>query len=154
VSPWPGFAARRLPGPRADVAIYAQVGGEGPPLLLLHGFPQTHLAWRHVAPHLAARFTVVAADLRGYGDSGAPADDPAHEAYAKRAMGADMVAAMAALGFARFHVAGHDRGGRVAYRLALDRPEVVDRLKKLGENAYLVGTIEKREGNEPTVSYL
>ncbi len=131
MSPWPGFDACRLPGARADVAIHAQVGGAGPPLLLLHGFPQTHLAWRHVAPLLAARFTVVAADLRGYGDSGAPADDPAHETYSKRAMGADMVAAMAALGFARFHVAGHDRGGRVAYRLALDRPDIVARLAVL-----------------------
>lgn len=126
---WADFHALRLPGARPDVDIFACMGGSGPPLLLLHGYPQTHLAWRLVAPRLAARFTVVAADLRGYGDSAAPPDDG--EAYAKRAMGADMTAAMASLGFARFHVAGHDRGGRVAYRLALDRPEAVDRLAVL-----------------------
>jgi haloacetate dehalogenase len=131
VSGWAGFRTLRLPGARADVAIHARVGGDGAPLLLLHGYPQTHEAWRLVAPRLTDRFTVVAADLRGYGDSSAPADDPAHDTYSKRAMGADMVAAMAALGFPRFHVAGHDRGGRVAYRLALDRPEVVERLAVL-----------------------
>ncbi len=126
---FPGFREVRLPGAGAE--IHAVVGGEGPPLLLLHGFPQTHVAWRHVAPVLARRFTVVAADLRGYGASGAPPDDAAHETYAKRAMAADMIAAMGALGFARFAVAGHDRGGRVAYRMALDHPGVVDRLAVL-----------------------
>jgi haloacetate dehalogenase len=129
VSFFPGFRGARLPG--AGAAIHAVIGGEGPPLLLLHGFPQTHVAWRHVAPRLARRFTVVAADLRGYGASDAPPDDPAHETYAKRAMAADMVEAMASLGHDRFAVAGHDRGGRVAYRLALDRPDVVTRLAVL-----------------------
>jgi haloacetate dehalogenase len=125
----PGFRETRLPGDGA--AILAAVGGEGPPLLLLHGFPQTHDAWRHVAPRLARRFTVVAADLRGYGASGAPPDDAAHTVYSKRAMARDMVAAMGALGFERFAVAGHDRGGRVAYRMALDAPERVSRLAVL-----------------------
>jgi haloacetate dehalogenase len=129
VTDWGGFRALRLPGARPDVEIFARTGGEGPPLLLLHGYPQTHLAWRLVAPLLAERFSVVAADLRGYGESAAPPDEG--ETYSKRAMGADMVAAMAALGFGRFHVAGHDRGGRVAYRLALDMPQVVDRLAVL-----------------------
>lgn len=123
-----GFSERSLPGARADVSIFARVGGEGPPLLLLHGFPQTHVAWRHVAPRLARDHTVVVADLRGYGQSSAPEDDAGHETYAKRSMAADMVAAMADLGFRRFSVAGHDRGGRVAYRLALDTPEAVERL--------------------------
>ena len=124
---FPGFREARLPG--AGARVHAAVGGEGPPLLLLHGFPQTHLAWRHVAPALAATHTVVAADLRGYGGSDAPPEDGA--AYAKRAMAADMVAAMASLGFDRFAVAGHDRGGRVAYRLALDHPDRISRLAVL-----------------------
>jgi haloacetate dehalogenase len=126
---FPGFREVRLPG--EGVAIHARVGGDGPPLLLLHGFPQTHLAWRRVAPRLAARFTVVAADLRGYGGSDAPPDDAAHTVYAKRAMAGDMAAAMRSLGFERFAVAGHDRGGRVAYRMALDAPERVSRLAVL-----------------------
>lgn len=107
--------------------INAAVGGEGPPLLLLHGYPQTHVTWHRVAPVLARRFTVVAPDLRGYGDS-APARDGD---YSKRAMAADQVRLMARLGFARFGVAGHDRGGRVAYRLALDHPSRVSRLAVL-----------------------
>ncbi|HVR39857.1 MAG TPA: alpha/beta hydrolase, partial [Thermoanaerobaculia bacterium] len=100
--------------------------GDGPPLLLLHGLPETHLMWRDVAPRLAERFTVVCADLRGYGQSGCPSGE-----YSKRAMARDMVAAMARLGFERFAVAGHDRGGRVAYRLALDHPSHVERLAVL-----------------------
>jgi haloacetate dehalogenase len=92
---------------------------------LLHGFPQTHLMWRSVAPFLARRFTVICADLRGYGHSGCPASAPDHEPYAKRAMARDMVAVMEQLGFPCFSVAGHDRGGRVAYRLALDHPQRV-----------------------------
>ena len=126
-----GFREVKLPGARKDVEIFARVGGSGPPLLALHGFPQTHLAWRHVAPILAQRFTVVAADLRGYGQSGAPADDAGNTVYAKREMARDMLAAMAALGFERFHLAGHDRGGRLAYRLALDAPEAVEKLAVL-----------------------
>jgi haloacetate dehalogenase len=98
---------------------------------LLHGFPQTHLMWRSVAPLLARRFTVVCADLRGYGRSGCPASAPDHAPYAKRAMASDMVSVMEKLGFPRFSLAGHDRGARVAYRLALDYPRQVERLAVL-----------------------
>lgn len=109
------------------VRIAAEVGGEGPPVLLLHGYPQTRACWAEVAPALARRFTVVAADLRGYGDSDKPAGGADHAAYSKRAMAADMVGVMRRLGFPRFAVAGHDRGGRVAHRMALDHPDVVAR---------------------------
>lgn len=121
-----GFAARRV-ATVGGTEIFLRAKGDGPPLLLLHGYPQTHAMWHRVAPALAERLTVVCADLRGYGDSGKPASDPAHAVYAKRAMAADMVEAMAALGFDRFMVAGHDRGGRVAHRLCLDHPERVAR---------------------------
>jgi haloacetate dehalogenase len=114
-----------------ETSIFARWSGSGPPILLLHGFPETHLMWRGVAPVLAHRFTVVCADLRGYGRSGCPASTPDHAPYAKRAMAGDMVMVMERLGFSRFSVAGHDRGGRVAYRLALDHPESVDRLAVL-----------------------
>jgi haloacetate dehalogenase len=119
------FEAVRIPTGETD--IFVRHAGTGPPLLLLHGFPETHLMWRDVAPRLASRFTVVCADLRGYGQSGCPASAPDHAPYAKRAMAADMVAVMARLGFERFAMAGHDRGGRVAYRLALDHPARVAR---------------------------
>ena len=110
------------------VFINARVGGDGPPLLLLHGHPQTHAMWNGVADRLAERFTVVAADLRGYGDSSrVPAGDDS-AAYAKRAMAADMAALMARLGFERFRLGAHDRGARVAHRLALDHPRRVERL--------------------------
>jgi haloacetate dehalogenase len=108
-----------------ETTIFARTAGSGPPLLLLHGFPQTHLMWRDVAPILAHRFTVVCADLRGYGASGCPPTDADHAPYAKRAMAGDMVQLMGQLGHDRFAVCGHDRGGRVAYRLALDHPERV-----------------------------
>lgn len=114
------------------------VEGAGPPVLLLHGFPQTRLMWRDIAPRLAARFTVVAADLRGYGESGCPPSAPDHSPYSKRALAADMVQAMAALGFGAFAVAGHDRGGRVAYRLALDHPDAVVKLAVLDVTPTLV----------------
>jgi haloacetate dehalogenase len=114
-----------------DTTIFLRRFGTGPALLLLHGFPETHLMWRDVAPRLAGRFTVICADLRGYGRSGCPRSTPDHAPYAKRAMALDMVLVMAQLGFSRFAVAGHDRGGRVAYRLALDHPECVDRLAVL-----------------------
>src|SRR5262245_37242595 len=114
-----------------DTTIFLRHAGTGPAVLLLHGFPQTHLMWRGVAPLLTSRFTVICADLRGYGCSGCPASDPHHTPYAKRAMAKDLVSAMARLGFTRFCVAGHDRGGRVAYRMALDHPECIARLAVL-----------------------
>jgi haloacetate dehalogenase len=112
-------------------SLFLRLGGEGPPLLLLHGFPETHVMWRDVAPHLASQFTVVCADLRGYGHSGCPASSPDHSPYSKRAMAIDMVELMARLGFDRFMVAGHDRGGRVAYRMALDHPATILKLAVL-----------------------
>jgi haloacetate dehalogenase len=112
-------------------AIRVRHGGDGPPLLLLHGFPQTHIMWHKIAPLLAREFTVVAADLRGYGDSSKPRTTADHEPYSKRAMARDMVAVMKRLGFNRFSVVGHDRGGRVAYRLALDHPKRLERLAVL-----------------------
>jgi haloacetate dehalogenase len=123
------FASAEIQTPGAT--IFLRHSGSGPPLLLLHGFPQTHLMWRSVAPLLARRFTVVCADLRGYGRSSCPPSAPDHAPYAKRALAADMAAVMASLGFARFAIAGHDRGGRVAYRLALDHPDRVERLAVL-----------------------
>jgi haloacetate dehalogenase len=110
-----------------EATIFLRRAGIGPPLLLLHGFPETHLMWRGVAPQLAADFTVVCADLRGYGASSCPPSQPDHAPYAKRAMAEDMVALMEHLGFRSFSVAGHDRGGRVAYRLALDHPARIER---------------------------
>lgn len=124
-----GFLERRIPTGDAD--IFVLTGGSGRPLLLLHGFPQNHVMWHRVAPLLASRFFLVIPDLRGYGDSTGPAPDPAHRHYAKRTMGADMMAVMAALGHSRFFAAGHDRGARVAYRLALDHPDCVERLAVL-----------------------
>src|SRR3954447_24817403 len=114
-----------------DTSIFVRSYGSGPPLLLLHGFPQTHLMWRSVAPLLARNFTAICADLRGYGRSGCPVSATDHAPYAKRSMARDMVTVMERLGFLRFAVAGHDRGGRVAYRMALDHPERVDRLAVL-----------------------
>jgi haloacetate dehalogenase len=114
-----------------ETSIFTRWSGSGPPVLLLHGFPQTHLMWRTVAPVLARDFTVVCPDLRGYGRSGCPPSTPDHVPYAKRTMARDMVSVMGRLGFPRFCVAGHDRGGRVAYRMALDHPNQVDRLAVL-----------------------
>jgi haloacetate dehalogenase len=117
---FPGFAVHDLE--TSGARVHARVGGSGPPLLLLHGYPQTHAIWHRMAPHLARRFTVVAADLRGYGESGKPETAPDHAPYAKRAMAGDLVEAMARLGLEAFHVVGHARGGRVGHRLAVDHP--------------------------------
>jgi haloacetate dehalogenase len=126
---FPGFRPRRIRTRESE--IHAVVGGDGPPVLLLHGYPQSHACWHRVAPALVSRFTVVCPDLRGYGDSGRPRSDATHRAYAKRTMAGDQLQVMAQLGFDRFAVVGHDRGGRVAYRLALDHPERVTRLAVL-----------------------
>jgi len=121
----PGFSPQRVAAPGAE--IHCEVGGAGPPLLLLHGYPQTHVMWHRIAPALAAEFTVVCPDLRGYGDSAKPDGGERHVNYSKRAMAQDMVDVMRTLGFARFGLAGHDRGGRVAHRLCLDHPHAVER---------------------------
>jgi len=126
---FPGFSTHRIQTTGAEIRCV--VGGDGPPLLLLHGYPQTHAMWHKVAPALAHRFTVVCADLRGYGDSGKPDSDATHAAYSKRAMAADMVELMRDLGHARFRLAGHDRGGRVSHRLCLDHPDAVERVAVL-----------------------
>ncbi|MEV0676428.1 alpha/beta hydrolase [Actinosynnema sp. NPDC050436] len=123
-----GFARHRVTvadGVRLNVAV----GGSGSPVVLLHGFPQTHLMWRHVAADLAADHTVICPDLRGYGDSDRPADTG--RTYAKRTMASDVVAVAAALGFDRFALAGHDRGALVAFRTGLDHPDAVTHLASL-----------------------
>jgi haloacetate dehalogenase len=111
-----------------ETSIYLQKNGKGPALLLLHGFPETHLMWREIAPLLTDHFTVICPDLRGYGRSGCPPSDKQHYPYSKRAMAKDMAIVMDRLGFRECFVAGHDRGGRVAYRLALDYPGLVKKL--------------------------
>ena len=124
-----GFESKNIP--TREAIIHAVVGGSGPPLLLLHGYPQTHAMWHRVAPGLADYFTVVASDLRGYGDSSKPASDRQHLVYCKRATARDQVEMMERLGFRRFLVAGHDRGGRVGHRMALDHPDKVEKLAVL-----------------------
>jgi haloacetate dehalogenase len=126
-----GFSYHRIAVAAGSAEINVAVGGSGPPLLLLHGFPQTHLAWRAVASRLASRYSLVVPDLRGYGDSRGPRPDPDHHGYNKRAMAGDMIELMAGLGHERFFLAGHDRGARVAHRLALDYPAGVRRLALL-----------------------
>jgi len=122
---FPGFASRHVMVDGAT--LFARLGGDGPPLVLLHGYPQSHAMWRRVARELVKRFTIVLPDLRGYGASSIP-DSQRGEAYTKRVMAEDVVSLMRDLGFPKFRIAGHDRGGRVAYRLALDHPDKVERL--------------------------
>ena len=126
---FPGFATRRIR--TRETEIHCVIGGAGPPLLLLHGYPQSHAMWHRVAPALARDFTVVCPDLRGYGDSGKPTSDATHLPYSKRAMAQDMADVMRELGFPRFRLAGHDRGGRVAHRMCIDHPDAVERVAVL-----------------------
>ena len=126
---FPGFASRHIAVHGAT--LHARVGGSGPPLLLLHGFSETHVMWHRVAPQLGDRFTLIIADLPGYGWSDMPRSDEAHTPYTKRAMAQTMIEAMEQLGHVHFALAGHDRGGRVAYRLALDHPGRLSRLAVL-----------------------
>ena len=121
-----GFKSAQVRTSGATINVVS--GGKGPPLLLLHGFPQTHVEWHKIAPALAKEFTVVAADLRGYGDSSKPADGENHIGYSKRAMALDQVEVMSHLGFGKFAVVGHDRGGRVAHRMALDHADKITRM--------------------------
>ena len=114
-----------------EATLRVRHGGSGPPLLLLHGYPETHMMWGMIADDLARDFTVICPDLRGYGESSKPTTTEDHEPYSKRAMARDAVALMAHFGFDRFNLAGHDRGGRVAYRLALDHPGKLIRLSIL-----------------------
>jgi haloacetate dehalogenase len=115
---FPGFQQKKVKTSGASINLVA--GGEGPPVLLLHGYPETHAMWHKVAPPLARRYTVVCPDLRGYGDSSKPKGLPDHSNYSKRALAQDMVEVMTKLGLERFHLVGHDRGARVAHRLARD----------------------------------
>ncbi len=126
---FPGFKQHKTT--TSGAVINFVVGGNGPGLLLLHGYPQTHIMWRKIAPQLSDKFTVVVPDLRGYGDSSKPPDGENHSAYSKRAMAQDQVELMRTLGFDKFAVAGHDRGGRVAHRMALDHADTVEKLTVL-----------------------
>jgi haloacetate dehalogenase len=144
-----GFAEERRAIGEAD--YFVAHGGAGPALLLLHGFPETHVCWERIAPALAGAHRVVAPDLRGYGASRAPAGGPRGEGYSKREMAGELVELMAALGHERFAIVGHDRGARVAYRLALDHPERVTRVALLN----IVPTIEQfeRMGGGPSLGF-
>ena len=129
MSLFPGFLKTRVRTSGATINLV--IAGEGPPVLLLHGYPQTHVMWHKVAPSLAQDYTVVCADLRGYGDSSKPKGVPGHANYSKRAMALDMAEVMQTLGFPRFHLVGHDRGARVAHRLARDHSRRVQSLTVL-----------------------
>ncbi len=122
---FPGFEARDIA--TTGATIRCEIGGSGPPLLMLHGYPQTHAMWHAVAPRLAESFTVVVSDLRGYGDSSKPSGGANHVDYSKRAMAADQVEVMRALGFPQFSLVGHARGARVSHRLCVNPPQAVER---------------------------
>ena len=126
---FPGWRTRRITTSGAE--IHCVIGGAGPPLVLLHGYPQTHVMWHRVAPALAQSFTVVCPDLRGYGDSGKPASDAQHSTYSKRSMALDIVEVMRELGHRRFRLVGHDRGARVSHRLSLDHPDAAEKVAVL-----------------------
>jgi haloacetate dehalogenase len=134
-----GFQQRQIDN--GEVTINLRMAGNGPPLLLLHGYPQTHVMWHKIAPQLAEQFTVVVPDLRGYGDSSKPAAGENHVGYSKRQMALDLVHVMTTLGFETWGVAGHDRGARVSYRMALDHPDRIERLCSMD----VVPTIEQFE---------
>jgi len=123
---FPDFKSKKIKTSEAEINLV--IGGQGPPLLLVHGYPQSHIMWHKVSPVLAKKFTVVATDLRGYGDSSKPKTDETHYPYSKRAMAKDQVEVMKQLGFDTFMVIGHDRGARVAHRMALDYPEKIEKL--------------------------
>ena len=141
---FPGFERRRVATSGAEINLV--IGGSGPPLLLLHGYPQTHVMWRKIAPRLAEEFTLVIPDLRGYGDSAKPPAGADFAAYSKRALAQDQVETMAALGFERFRVAGHDRGARVTHRLLRDHPERIERaaLLDIVPTLYRFETIDQK----------
>jgi len=141
---FPGFAQRRVATAGAEINLVT--GGSGPPLLLLHGYPQTHVLWRKLAPRLAQEFTLVIPDLRGYGDSSKPAAGADFAAYSKRALAQDQVETMTALGFDRFRVAGHDRGARVTHRLLRDHPDRIERaaLLDIVPTLYRFETIDQK----------
>jgi haloacetate dehalogenase len=145
----PGFEDGR--SAVGEASYFVAHGGAGPPVLLLHGFPQTHVCWERIAPQLAGAHAVVAPDLRGYGASRAPAGGPRGEGYSKRKMAGELVELMAAFGHERFAIVGHDRGARVAYRLALDRPERVTRVALIN----VVPTVDQfeRMGAGPSLGY-
>ena len=145
-----GFERQRIP--TRETEIHLRIGGSGPPVLLIHGYPQTHVTWHKVAPQLAQHFTVVVPDLRGYGDSAAPVPDDQHRAYSKRAMAQDLVEVMTTLGFDQFCLAGHDRGGRVAYRLALEHGARVKRLAVL-DMVPTLDTAERTDLNRALSGY-
>ncbi|MEK8103984.1 alpha/beta hydrolase [Micromonospora sp. M12] len=131
--------------------IHGRRGGSGPPVLLLHGIPETHLMWHRVAPRLAENYTVVATDLRGWGDSGKPGSSANHEPYGMRAVARDQVEVMRSLGYEKFHLVGHDRGARCAYRLALDEPDVVTRLAVM--DVVPIGDVYDRADKTFSLSY-
>ena len=142
---FPGF--RRQTVQTSGTTINVLVGGDGPPVLLLHGYPQTHVEWRKIAPELAKNYTLVISDLRGYGDSGKPPDGDNHINYSKRAMALDQVEVMEKLGFREFAMVSHDRGARVGHRLALDYPDETHQIRNDG---HLPHTVHVQDGR-PTV---